>query len=694
MPHATSELLLELLSEEIPARMQVRAAEDLKRLLSDGLKQSGLTFSRLDTFSGPRRLTVVCDGLPDAQPDVTEERKGPGVDAPERAIEGFLKANGLASVEEAEKRELPKGTFYFVVIERKGRPTADVLKDVIEAALAALPWPKSMRWGAGDTRWVRPLHSMLCVFGGAIVPISYAGVIASNTTVGHRFLAPNELQISDFASYRDAMNSAKVMVEASQRRQVIADAADALAQAEGLKVTNDPGLLDEVAGLVEWPVPLLGTIDDEFMDVPTEVLTSAMRKHQKYFALETKDGTFSNRFAVVANIETSDAGAAIVAGNERVLRARLSDAKFFWDQDRQQSLASRVDKLSERVFQADLGTVRDKVTRLERLAGSIAGHMDGALLEQVKRAATLCKADLSTGMVAEFPDLQGIMGRYYAANDKEDAAVCNAIASHYAPQGPSDVCPSDPVSVAVSLADKVDTLVGFFAIDQKPTGSKDPYALRRAALGAIRLVLENKLRLSLSDIFAQSYDAYSVQLKTGRQTVADELLAFFADRLKVFLKERGVRHDLISAVFAVGNEDDLVRLMSRVDALATFLGSDDGANLLTACKRAANIVRIEEKKDGVTFGQSTDASHLAVDDAKTLADTLKGVEVTVQTAVLKEDFGAAMSALATLRQPLDVFFDKVTVNADDPKARVANLNLLARIGKSMDRVAVFSHIEG
>ncbi|MEQ8507453.1 MAG: glycine--tRNA ligase subunit beta [Rhodospirillaceae bacterium] len=694
MSQATSELLLELLSEEIPARMQVRAADDLKRLLSDGLKQSGLTFSRLDTFSGPRRLTVACDGLPDAQPDVTEERKGPGIDAPERAIEGFLKANGLTSVEEAEKRELPKGTFYFAVIERKGRPTADVLKDVIEAALAALPWPKSMRWGAGDTRWVRPLHSMLCVFGGAIVPISYAGVIASNTTVGHRFLAPDSLTVSDFASYMNAMNSAKVMVEASRRRQVIADAADSLAQAEGLKVTDDPGLLDEVAGLVEWPVPLLGTIDDEFMDVPSEVLTSAMRKHQKYFALETKDGRFSNRFAVIANIETPDAGAAIVAGNERVLRARLSDAKFFWDQDRQQSLASRVDKLSERVFQADLGTVRDKVTRLERLAESIASHMEGALLEQVKRAATLCKADLSTGMVAEFPDLQGIMGRYYAANDKEDAAVCNAIASHYAPQGPSDVCPSDPVSVAISLADKIDTLVGFFAIDQKPTGSKDPYALRRAALGVIRLILENKLRLSLSGIFAQSYDAYAVPLKTDRQTVVDELLVFFADRLKVFLKERGVRHDLISAVFAVGNEDDLVRLMSRVDALGTFLASDDGANLLTACKRAANIVRIEEKKDGVMFGQSADASHLAADDAKTLADTLKGVEVTVQTAVLKEDFGAAMSALATLRQPLDVFFDKVTVNANDPKTRVANLNLLARIGQSMDHVAVFSHIEG
>ncbi len=694
MSHAISELLLELLSEEIPARMQVRAADDLKRLLSEGLKQAGLTFSRLDAFSGPRRLTIVCDGLPDAQPDVTEERKGPGVDAPERAIEGFLKANGLSSVDDAEKRELPKGTFYFAVIQRKGRPTAEVLKDVIEAALTALPWPKSMRWGKGDTRWVRPLHGILCVFSGTVVPVSFAGVSASNTTVGHRFLAPDTLSVSDFATYRDAMKSAKVMVEADQRRQLIAEGAAALAQAEGLKVTDDPGLLDEVAGLVEWPVPLLGTIDDDFMDVPSEVLTSAMRKHQKYFALETADGSFSNRFAVVANIETPDAGAAIIAGNERVLRARLSDAKFFWDQDRQHTLASRVDKLNERVFQADLGTVRDKVKRLEALAVAIAAHIEGASPETVKRAATLCKADLSTGMVAEFPDLQGVIGRYYAANDKEDEAVCEAIATHYAPQGPSDTCPSDPISVAVSLADKIDTLVGFFAIDQKPTGSKDPYALRRAALGVIRLILENKLRLSLSDIFARSYDAYAVPLKTERQTVADELLAFFADRLKVFLKERGARHDLISAVFAVGNEDDLVRLMSRVDALSAFLTSDDGANLLTACKRAANIVRIEEKKDGVTFGQSNDSSNLEAEDAKTLADTLKGVEVTVQTAVSKEDFSRAMSALATLRQPLDVFFDKVTVNADDPKTRAANLNLLARIGQSMDQVAVFSHIEG
>ncbi len=689
-----AELLLELLSEEIPARMQTRAAGDLKRLVVDGLKDAGLSYGSLNAFAGPRRLTIVIDDLPTAQPDVTDERKGPGVGAPEKAIEGFLKANGLSSVDEAEVRDLPKGQFYFAVVERKGRPTAEVLKDLIEAALATLPWPKSMRWASGDTRWVRPLHGILCLFDGAVVSVSFAGVSAGAETVGHRFQSSGAITVANSADYLQKLEAAKVVIDQDRRRDMIADGIASLAKSEGLTLPEDSGLLDEVTGLVEWPIPLLGTIDDDFMDVPSEVLTSAMRKHQKYFALETSAGAFSNRYALVANIETPDAGKAIIVGNERVLRARLSDAKFFWDQDRQQKLESRVDKLSERVFQADLGTVREKVTRLEVLSASLAKQLGNVDVADAKRAAELCKADLSTGMVAEFPDLQGLMGRYYAEQDREAEGVCNAIAEHYSPLGPSDSCPSAPASVCVALADKVDTLVGFFGIDQKPTGSKDPYALRRAALGVIRLILENDLRLTLRDVFASAYEAYGKVLKVEQETLIQELLTFFADRLKVYLKDRGARHDLIAAVFAVGGEDDLVRLMARVEALAKFLESDDGSNLLTAYKRAANIVRIEEKKDKATFAGEFDVAVFEQQEAQGLAATLSGIEADVSAALSKEDFAVAMSSLAALRQPLDVFFENVTVNADDAAVRIANLNLLARIGQSMDQVAVFSNVEG
>lgn len=689
-----AELLLEILSEEIPARMQGRAANDLKRLIADGLKDAGLAYSRLDAYSGPRRLALVVDGLPTFQPDVTDERKGPGVAAPEKAIEGFLKANGLSSVDDAEIRELPKGKFYFAVVERKGRATSDVLTDVIEAALSALPWPKSMRWASGETRWVRPLHGILCVFDGKAVTVTYAEIPATVTTVGHRFLAPDSIQTVGFDEYIEKLEIAKVIVDQDRRRTLIGDGIKGLAQSEGLTLPDDPGLLDEVTGLVEWPVPLLGTIDDEFMDVPPEVLTSAMRKHQKYFALETSDGAFSNRYALVANIETPDNGQAIITGNERVLRARLSDAKFFWDLDRQKKLETRVDKLQERVFQADLGTVLDKVNRLGTLAALIAEQIGGVELVAVRRAAQLCKADLSTGMVAEFPDLQGVMGRYYAQQDGEAPAVCEAIAEHYSPLGPSDVCPSSSISVCVALADKIDTLVGFFGIDQKPTGSKDPYALRRAALGAIRLILENKLRFPLEDVFAKAHAGYGAVLKSEQTQSSSDLLDFFADRLKVFLKERGVRHDLIAAVFAVGNEDDLVRLMARVDALSVFLGSDDGANLLTAYKRAANIVRIEEKKNGEPFSGEYVVEGLEPGDAQALAKSLGIVEASVTDALKNEDFASAMTALSTLRKPLDVFFENVTVNADDQTIRLANLNLLSRIGSVMDQIAVFSNIEG
>jgi glycyl-tRNA synthetase beta chain len=688
-----AELLLELLSEEIPARMQAKAADDLARLVGDGLKAQGLAPTTLQAFAGPRRLTLVADGLPSAQPDVSEERKGPAVGAPEQAIAGFLRASGLASLEEAEVRDLAKGKFYFAVIKRAGRPTAAVLKDVIAAALSAFPWPKSMRWADNPTRWVRPLHRIVCLFAGQAIPVNFAGVTAAGTTVGHRFLAPGEIAVAGFADYRAKLKAAHVLIDPAERRAAIADGLAALAKAEGLTVGDDPALLAEVVGLAEWPVPLLGTIDARFMDVPAEVLTSAMRKHQKYFSLRTPAGALANRFGVIANMVNADGGREVVAGNEKVLRARLSDAKFFWDQDRHRKLESRLPKLDERVFQARLGTMRTKVERIARLAAALAPAIPGADAAQVTRAAYLCKADLSTDMVNEFPDLQGLMGRYYALHDKEVPAVADAIAEHYAPLGPNDACPTKPVSVAVALADKIDTLAGFFAIDEKPTGSKDPYALRRAALGAIRLILENRLRVPLRTAFASAVAGYGSALNAKPEQVAADLLGFFADRLKVHLKDQGVRHDLIAAVFALGDEDDLLRLIARVDALAKFLGSDDGANLLVAYRRAANIVRIEEKKDGTVYAGLPAAADLGAAEANAVLDALAAAETKAAAALAGDDFAGAMAALAALRGPVDALFDKVTINAPVAAQRVARLRLLSRIGAAMGRVADFGQIE-
>ncbi|MCA0200687.1 MAG: glycine--tRNA ligase subunit beta [Proteobacteria bacterium] len=685
-----AELLLEIFSEEIPARMQARGAEDLARLVGESLKAQGLEAKSLRAVGGPRRLTLVADGLPKAQPDTTEERKGPQVGAPEQALQGFMKAAGLTSIDQAEVREMPKGKFYFSVATKKGRPTVVVLKEIVEAALAQLPWPKSMRWGTNPTRWVRPLHSIVCLFDGAVVPVEFARVKAGNTTVGHRFLAPAQITVKNAADYTAKLKKSYVVVEPGEREQIISRDLAKLAAAEGLSVRADAGLLSEVIGLVEWPVPLLGTIPDAFMDVPAEVMTSAMRKHQKYFALSTKSGAFANRFGVIANMVTKDKGKAIIAGNERVLSARLSDAKFFWDQDREQPLASRVEKLQERVFQASLGTVLDKTKRLVRLAGHLAGILN-ADTQAAERAALLCKADLSTGMVGEFPDLQGVMGRYYALHDKEPSAVADAIAEHYSPLGPTDACPSKALSIVVSLADKLDSLVGFFAINEKPTGSKDPYALRRAALGVIRIILENKLRLPLRAAFGHALAGYD-GLKADTKKVSDEVLDFFADRLKVYLREKGVRHDYVSAVFALGTEDDLVRLIARVDALAAFLSSDDGANLLVAYKRAANILRIEEKKDNKTY--TGDVGDLGAEEAHALLTALGAINAPVAGDLSGENFEAAMQKLAKLRAPVDVFFDKVTVNADNAGHRVERLKLLAQIVAVVDQVADFSKIEG
>ena len=676
-----AELLLELLSEEIPARMQVRAADGLKRLVCDGLKKAGLEYSDAQAFVTPRRLALVVDGLAESTPDISEERRGPRADAPDQAIAGFK--GSLPEGATIETRETEKGNFYFALVEQKGGAVKDLLPGTIGESLSGLAWPKSMRWADHKIRWVRPIQGLLCLFGGNIVDVAFGPVTAGDSTIGHRFLSSGPITVKDFADYKAKLEKANVMLDATGRRAKIEADAKALAEEAGFALKDDPALLDEVAGLIEWPVAHLGAIEKEFMDLPDEVLTTSMRKHQKYFAVVDERDMLAPHFVVVANTETSDGGKAVVAGNERVLRARLSDAKFFWDQDHKERLDDRVQALGGRVFHAELGTVLDKVLRVERLAAALAPAC-GAEAADAERAANLAKADLSTGMVTEFPDLQGLMGRYYALADGEKPEIANAIAEHYSPQGPNDACPTAPVSVAVALADKLDTLAGFWAIDEKPTGSKDPYALRRAALGVIRLVLENKLRLSLKDVFAQA----------NPEADADDMLAFFADRLKVHLRERGVPHDHIDAVFSLGGEDDLVRLLARVEALGAFLKTEDGGNLLVAYKRAANILKIEEKKDGLSYADDPDDGLLQQDEEKALAKDLTAALPDIEAAIAGERFDDAMVRLAGLRGAVDAFFDKVTVNCDEADLRVNRLRLLSKIRRGLDRVADFSKIEG
>ncbi len=698
-----TEFLIEFFSEEIPARMQARAADDLKRLVTEKLAANGLAFTTAAAHSTPRRLALVVDGLPERTADVREEKKGPRVGSPEQAVQGFLKSAGLASLDQCEQRDLTatggKGVFYFAVTEKKGRETATVLAEIIPAVLAELPWPKSMRWGTGTVRWVRPLHTIIALFGGRVLDGGFdlggtQGRIAfGNSTRGHRFLAPDAFAVENFADYRDKLRAARVVLDRDERKAKIKADAEALAAAEGLTLSPDDALLEEVAGLVEWPVALIGSIDESFMDVPAEVLITSMRTHQKYFATLDAAGRMAPRFVVVANTETVDGGKAIVAGNERVLRARLSDAKFFWDQDRKTRLEARLPALEKITFHARLGTVAEKVARVQALASGIA-RIIGADAEAASRAALLSKADLVTEVVGEFPEVQGVMGRYYALGQGESVEVADAIAAHYKPLGPSDGCPTAPVSVAVALADKIDTLVGFFAIDEKPTGSKDPYALRRAALGVIRLVLENGLKLPLSAVFSTAYDAYTIGGFAAVDTVSGDLTAFFADRLKVVLREQGVRHDLVDAVFALGGGDDLVRLLARVKALQDFVGSEEGANLLAAYKRASNIVRIEEKKDGVGFDQPVDAGRLALAEEQALSTALNEASATAKPRLDAEDFTGAMAALARLRGPVDAFFEKVTVNAGDPDLRANRLRLLTQIRTTLNAVADFSKIEG
>ncbi|MBN2752003.1 MAG: glycine--tRNA ligase subunit beta [Rhodospirillaceae bacterium] len=686
--------LLELLSEEIPARMQVRAAEDLSRLVVEGLAAQGLVPTTAKAYATSRRLALCLDGLPVAQPDVAEERRGPKVGAPPQAIEGFLKANGVALSDLAE-RDTPKGRFYFLDIHRAGRPTPVVLADLLSEILPRFPWPKSMRWGDRSERWVRPLENILCLFDGAVVPFDFAGKTAGDSTTGHRFLAPQPFAVTGLEDYRVKLEQACVVVDTDVRKERITQQAKALVAEKGLTVDWDAGLLSEVAGLAEWPVVLMGKIDDAFMTVPREVLSTSMRTHQKYFSVLDAHGSLAPFFLVVSNMQSADGGARIVAGNERVLRARLSDARFFWDSDREARLDSRVEALNERIFHAALGSVLAKAERLEVLAAQIATVI-GADPEKAARAARLSKADLSTEMVGEFPELQGVMGRYYALNDGEDAAVAQAVAEHYAPQGPGDTCPTALVSVAVALADKIDSLVGFFAIDEKPTGSRDPYALRRAALGIIRLVLENHLRLPLRPLFSAAHALYASVVLDLRSVdrVSEELIDFLADRLRVHLREAGVGHDVITAVFAKDKDDDLLRFLARVEALCAFLEQEDGRNLLVAYRRAANIVRIEEKKDKRSFAEAPVVADLEMDEETALSAALDRAIPDSAGYLEQEDFTAAMAALACLRAPVDAFFERVTVNADDPRLRINRLRLLSRIGAAMESVADFSRLEG
>jgi len=729
MPH----LLLELFSEEIPARMQAKAEADLGKALGDALKDAGLAFDELRTCSGPRRLTVVVDGLPAKSADVRDERKGPKVGAPEKAVEGFMRGAGLSSIDEAEVRSDPKkGDFYVAVIEKPGRSATDIIAEAVPAIVRGFHWPKSMRWGTGDLRWVRPLQRILCVLDGEIVPFEIDGLASGNETEGHRVHGRGLYQVTDWDDYESQLETkGHVRLQREHRRALIEAGAKALCKKAGLELVDDEGLLQEVTGLAEWPVPVLGAMDPAFLDLPPEVVRLSMRTHQKYFAVrDPKTGQLAPNFVTVANIVASDGGAKIAAGNAKVLSARLDDARFFWENDKKVGLEAMGPKLAKIDFKKELGSVADKVERVAALAHDLA-PLVGANPKAAMRAASLMKNDLVSEMVYEFPELQGVMGRYYA-QDGEAPEVADAIRDHYQPQGPSNPVPTEPVSIAVALADKLDTLVGFWAIDEKPTGSKDPFALRRAALGVVRIVLENEVRLGLqagvqSEIFKflkrrASVDViwcnslkkeWQEEVLAGTSGVSNDwevdelpisltveandrltnLLSFFADRLKQYLRDKGERHDLIDAVFALG-EDDLVLITKRVEALGAFLDTEDGTNLLAGYKRATNILKAEEKKTGETYTGPVQAKLLTEKPEQDLHSALTKATATVKAALETEDFDKAMAAMAPLRGVLDTFFDSVTVNADEPEIRVNRLNILSAMRDALADVADFSRIEG
>jgi glycyl-tRNA synthetase beta chain len=696
------DLLLELFSEEIPARMQAKAAEDLRRMVTDKLVAEGLVYEGAKAFATPRRLALTVHGIPARQADLKEERRGPRVGGADAAIQGFLKATGLPSISEAKIQPDKKGDFYIALIEKKGRDTIDVLAEMLPVIVRTFPWPKSMRWGARSVKssslsWVRPLHAITATFGleteePDVVKFDVDGIAAGQTTFGHRFMAPSAISVRRFEDYEEKLLQAKVVLDPDRRKDTIVTDAKQLAFAQGFELVEDQALLDEVAGLVEWPVVLMGTFDQDYLAIPGEVIRATIRNNQKCFVVsDPKTGKLTNKFIVTANIEASDGGKVIVAGNERVIRARLSDAKFFYETDLKAKLEDRLPKFEQIVFHEKLGTQAARIKRIEALAAEIA-PLVGADVARATRAAHLAKADLLTEVVGEFPELQGLMGKYYAQAQGEDASVAAASEEHYKPQGPNDRVPTDPVSVAVALADKIDTLVGFWAIDEKPTGSKDPYALRRAALGVIRLIVENKLRLPIQKAANSAIAGLSVKSDTA--SLPSDLLSFFADRLKVQLREQGARHDLVDAVFSLGGQDDLLLVVRRVEALGTFLDSDDGKNLLAGTKRASNILAIEEKRDKRTFDGEPVPALYSLPEEKALADVIDLVKVEASVAVMNEDFASAMSFMATLRPAVDAFFDKVKVNDDNPKVRENRLKLLNEIRSATRAVADFSKIEG
>jgi glycyl-tRNA synthetase beta chain len=770
------DLLLEFLSEEIPARMQARAADDLKKMVTDRLVAAGLTYEGAKAFATPRRLALSVIGVPARQPDIREEKKGPRVGAPENAIAGFLKSAGLKSIDEAKVQPDKKGDFYVALIEKQGKPAIEVIAEIVSQVVWDFPWPKSMRWGSreeheevlnlvtesgdrlvteegdqivveGWLKWVRPLHSILATFGPEtevpeIVKVKVGGIKAGDETRGHRFMAPQTIKVRHFDDYAARLAQAKVMLDPARRAQTILADAKNLAFAQGFELVEDDGLLAEVAGLVEWPVTLMGSFDQTFLSIPDEVIRVTIRNNQKCFVLrDPQSAKLVNKFILVANEEVADGGKAIVAGNERVIGARLSDAKFFYDTDLKTRLEDRLRKFKHIVFHEKLGSQAERIARIVALAGELADVV-GADTAKAERAAQLCKTDLLTDVVGEFPELQGLMGRYYAEAQDEDEAVAHAIEDHYKPKGPDDLVPADPVAVAVALADKIDTLVGFWAIDEKPTGSKDSYALRRAALGVIRIIIENGLRLPLrmplwrhfgvvarDEALAEAIallhplhedivklGASDIELAVKLEVLVDEksrrvtgpllvqahsflhqthdLLAFFADRLKVQLREQGARHDLVDAVFSLAGQDDLLMVVRRVEALGKFLDTDDGKNLLAGYKRATNIIRIEEKKDKREYIDAPEPRLYQLPEEKALAAAIETAKKEASATVAKEDFAAAMSAMAKLRPKVDAFFDKVTVNVDDKALRENRLKLLNEIREATRAVADFSRIEG
>jgi glycyl-tRNA synthetase beta chain len=750
------DLLLELFSEEIPARMQAKAAADLKKLVTDGLVEAGLTYASAGAFSTPRRLTLTIEDLTAQSPTLTEDRKGPRVDAPEKALEGFLRSTGL-SKDQLRIQDDKKGQVYIAQITKPGRPAAEIIAQIVPQVILSFPWPKSMRWGAGPLKWVRPLQSILCILnaedGSEIVPFAVEQFASSNTTEGHRFMAPGRFAVHSFDDYRSKLAGAHVVLSAQDRAEHIWHDATTMAFAAGLEVVEDAGLLAEVSGLVEWPVVLMGQIGANFLDLPAEVLQTSMREHQKFFSVRDPKTGRIERFITVANRDTSDNGATILAGNNKVLSARLSDAKFFWENDlriatSQTGMQAWTDQLSNVTFHNKLGSQAERIARIAALARELAPAV-GANAQDAETAAQIAKADLSSEMVYEFPELQGLMGRYYAQAAGFAPQIATACQAHYSPLGPSDDVPTEPVSIAVALADKLDTLIGFWAIDEKPTGSKDPFALRRAALGVIRLVLQNGIRLPLSGVFDSQLTAQNIalnsvtatsgeiaalkeilveigqhgvfgaayrtvmdrlkdednapdlsegslleSLSTGLPGKSTDLLNFFHDRLKVYLRDEGIPHDVIDACLVMPGADDLTLLVKRARALAAFLKTDDGDPLLQGYKRASNILHAEEAKDGVEYRYGADVKFAQTDEERALFAALETAQAAITPALAIDDFETALTQMAQLRAPVDAFFDAVQVNTDAQIIRRNRLNLLNQIRDICTRVADLSRIDG